>query len=52
MNAGFNSPILIASLMLAASNIFMTFAWCAHLKKSVGETLVDNGAAELGYCLV
>ena len=32
MNPWFSSPILTASLMLAASNLFMTFAWYAHLK--------------------
>jgi uncharacterized protein len=26
------SPILTASLLLVASNVFMTFAWYAHLK--------------------
>ncbi len=27
-----NSPLLITALMLAVSNLFMTFAWYAHLK--------------------
>jgi uncharacterized protein (DUF486 family) len=27
-----NSPLLITALMLAISNLFMTFAWYAHLK--------------------
>ncbi len=27
-----NSPLIITALMLAVSNLFMTFAWYAHLK--------------------
>lgn len=27
-----NSPLLVTALMLAISNLFMTFAWYAHLK--------------------
>lgn len=27
-----NSPLLVTALMLAVSNLFMTFAWYAHLK--------------------
>jgi uncharacterized protein len=27
-----NHPVLIATLLLVASNVFMTFAWYAHLK--------------------
>lgn len=28
----FQPPVLLAILMLAASNVFMTFAWYAHLR--------------------
>jgi hypothetical protein len=28
----FGSPVLASSLLLIASNVFMTFAWYAHLK--------------------
>lgn len=28
----FKNPVLLTVLMLAASNVFMTFAWYAHLK--------------------
>ena len=27
-----NSPLLVTALMLSISNLFMTFAWYAHLK--------------------
>ena len=27
------SPVLVSVLLLAASNVFMTFAWYAHLKE-------------------
>jgi len=32
MNALFNHPILSTTLLLIASNVFMTFAWYGHLK--------------------
>jgi uncharacterized protein len=32
MNAWLGSPVLAAVALLAASNVFMTFAWYAHLK--------------------
>ena len=32
MNSLFGSPIVTTSAMLIASNLFMTFAWYAHLK--------------------
>jgi hypothetical protein len=32
MNAAINNPILLTSLLLIASNVFMTFAWYGHLK--------------------
>ena len=32
MNALFSNPILLSTLLLVASNVFMTFAWYGHLK--------------------
>lgn len=32
MNALFNNPLLLTTLLLIASNVFMTFAWYGHLK--------------------
>jgi uncharacterized protein len=32
MNVVINNPILLTSLLLIASNVFMTFAWYGHLK--------------------
>ena len=32
MNALFNNPLLSTTLLLIASNMFMTFAWYGHLK--------------------
>jgi uncharacterized protein len=29
----FSSPIALSALLLVASNVFMTFAWYAHLKE-------------------
>jgi len=35
MTSGFSlsSPIAVSALLLVASNVFMTFAWYAHLKE-------------------
>ena len=49
-------PALVATLLLAASNVFMTFAWYAHLK-NLGHkpwyvaALVSWGIALLEYLL-
>jgi len=48
--------IFITALMLACSNIFMTFAWYAHLKKLSGKpwivaTLVSWGIAFFEYLI-
>ena len=32
MNALLGNPILLSTLLLVASNVFMTFAWYGHLK--------------------
>ena len=37
MNALTNHPVLFATWMLIASNVFMTFAWYAHLKDLNGK---------------
>ena len=60
-----NSPLLITALMLAVSNLFMTFAWYAHLKNlsdapwyvaaliswgiALAEYLVQVPANRIGY---
>ena len=53
MNA---SPVAIAALMLAASNVFMTFAWYAHLRNLSDKpwwlaALVSWGIALFEYLL-
>jgi uncharacterized protein (DUF486 family) len=50
------SPILTAALLLAASNVFMTFAWYAHLKNLADRpwfiaALVSWGIAFFEYML-
>ena len=50
------SPILTCVLLLAASNVFMTFAWYAHLKNLSGSpwyvaALVSWGIAFFEYLL-
>jgi uncharacterized protein (DUF486 family) len=32
MNLAVQHPVVVSALMLAASNLFMTFAWYGHLK--------------------
>jgi uncharacterized protein (DUF486 family) len=49
-------PALIAALLLAASNLFMTFAWYAHLRNMQGRAwwvaaLVSWGIALFEYLL-
>jgi uncharacterized protein len=50
------SPILSATLLLVASNVFMTFAWYAHLKNLLDRpwylaALVSWGIALFEYLL-
>ena len=50
------SPILTATLLLIASNVFMTFAWYAHLKNLADKpwyvaALVSWGIALFEYLL-
>jgi uncharacterized protein (DUF486 family) len=50
------SPALSATLLLLASNVFMTFAWYAHLKNLAGRpwyvaALVSWGIAFFEYLL-
>jgi uncharacterized protein len=50
------SPILTASLLLIASNVFMTFAWYAHLKNLADKpwwiaALISWGIALFEYFL-
>ncbi|MEO8102327.1 MAG: DMT family protein [Betaproteobacteria bacterium] len=50
------SPVLTATLLLIASNVFMTFAWYAHLKNLSGKhwffaAMVSWGIALFEYLL-
>jgi uncharacterized protein (DUF486 family) len=50
------TPVLSATLLLMASNVFMTFAWYAHLKNLAGSpwyvaALVSWGIAFFEYLL-
>jgi uncharacterized protein len=50
------NPVISATLLLMASNVFMTFAWYAHLKDLVGRpwylaALVSWGIAFFEYLL-
>jgi uncharacterized protein len=56
MMSWLQSPILIATMMLVASNVFMTFAWYAHLKNLSDKpwyiaALVSWGIALFEYLL-
>jgi uncharacterized protein len=51
-----SQPVLVAALMLAVSNLFMTFAWYGHLKNLAGSpwyvaALVSWGIALFEYLL-
>ena len=48
----FGSTMLTTTVMLIASNCFMTFAWYAHLKKSLRQALVYRGTHQLGHRVV
>jgi uncharacterized protein len=56
MGSLFGSSVLTASLLLIASNVFMTFAWYAHLKNLSGRhwflaAMVSWGIALFEYLL-
>jgi len=44
-------PALVATLLLAASNVFMTFAWYAHLKNMSGRSWLVAALASWGIAL-
>jgi uncharacterized protein (DUF486 family) len=44
-------PALIAALLLAASNLFMTFAWYAHLRNMQGRAWWVAALASWGIAL-
>ena len=51
-----SNPLLVTALMLAVSNLFMTFAWYGHLKNMAGSpwyvaALVSWGIALFEYLL-
>ena len=57
MNNLFGSPILTTTVMLVASNLFMTFAWYAHLKNLADKpwyiaALISWGIALCEYMLM
>lgn len=43
------SVFLKTTLLLIASNLFMTFAWYAHLKNLNDREMVYRGLRELGH---
>ncbi|MBL0123922.1 MAG: DMT family protein [Betaproteobacteria bacterium] len=47
----FGSPVFTASLLLIASNVFMTFAWYAHLKNLSGRHWFLAAMASWGIAL-
>lgn len=56
MNPLFNNPLLLTTLLLIASNVFMTFAWYGHLKNLASSpwyiaALVSWGIALFEYLL-
>jgi hypothetical protein len=44
-------PVLIAAVLLAASNLFMTFAWYAHLRNMQGRAWWIAALASWGIAL-
>jgi uncharacterized protein (DUF486 family) len=56
MNALLNNPLLLTTLLLIGSNVFMTFAWYGHLK-NLGQSpwyiaaLISWGIALFEYML-
>ena len=56
MISPFGSPVVFTTLMLVASNVFMTFAWYAHLRNLADKpwyvaALVSWGIALFEYLL-
>ena len=56
MNAVISNPLLLTTLLLIASNVFMTFAWYGHLKNLASSpwyiaALVSWGIALFEYLL-
>lgn len=56
MNAFFYNPLLLTTLLLVASNMFMTFAWYGHLKNLASSpwyiaALISWGIALFEYLL-
>jgi uncharacterized protein (DUF486 family) len=56
MNALFSNPVMLTTLLLTASNVFMTFAWYGHLKSLASSpwyiaALVSWGIALFEYLL-
>ncbi|MEP7157119.1 MAG: DMT family protein [Betaproteobacteria bacterium] len=47
----FGSPAITATLLLIASNVFMTFAWYAHLKNLSGKHWLVAALASWGIAL-
>ncbi|GIX31171.1 MAG: membrane protein [Porticoccaceae bacterium] len=45
------SPVLITLLLLSISNVFMTFAWYAHLKALNGKPWIVAALASWGVAL-
>jgi len=44
-------PALVAALLLAASNLFMTFAWSAHVRNMQGRAWWVSALASCGIAL-
>ena len=51
MKSIFDSPVLTTAAMLVASNLFMTFAWCAHLKNLADKPWYMAGFISWGIVL-
>jgi len=51
MNALFNNPLLLTTLLLVASNVFMTFAWYGHLKNLASSPWYIAALASWGIAL-
>jgi uncharacterized protein (DUF486 family) len=46
-----SNPLLVTALMLAVSNLFMTFAWYAHLKNMANSPWYAAALASWGIAL-
>ena len=46
-----SNPLLVTTLMLAISNLFMTFAWYVHLKNMAGSPWYVAALASWGIAL-